>query len=110
MLLCSRYLSNVVICLFSSFHPHTDQNKQWIIPAEGKEDYIEDKATGMVLGISQDYTSETSPVVLEPKKVPISNDQMWLRGTYRWFSLTNPISGRVLPASSTLKTTIEGNK
>ena len=83
---------------------HTDQNKQWIIPAEEKEGYIEDKATGLVLGI------ETDSVVLQPKKVPNSNDQMWLRGAYEQFSLTNPSSGRVLTALSSSKTTIEGNE
>ena len=73
-------------------------NKSWILPEENAEGYIEssDKVLG-VLNLTDPYSN----VTLEPRIIPISEGQIWYRGTankYGWFVVTNPYSGHVLTA------------
>ena len=82
----------------------------WNIPASGATGYIEDTATGNVLGRHNAWNNDT--IVLEAKSVPESDEQKWVRSisdSNGWFTLTNKASGKVL--ASTIGTeTIEASK
>ena len=86
----------------------TEPNKRWILPLIGTEGYIEDQATGMVLGITKYDTLERASVVLEAKQMPLSEEQMWSRSKFDSFSLINPSSGKVLRSLVDGSVTIEG--
>ena len=86
----------------------TEPNKRWILPLIGTEGYIEDQATGMVLGITKYNTLERTSVVLEAKQMPLSEEQMWSRSKFDSFSLINPSSGKVLRSLGDGSVTIEG--
>ena len=61
-----------------------------ILPAEGEIGYIE--VSDRVFGVQKN----SSQVCLEPKIVPMTKEQTWLRGiTYDgYFTLTNPHYGK----------------
>ena len=70
--------------------------KSWTLPEENTEGYIE--ASDEVLSVSN-LTDPQSPVKLEARIIPISEEQKWYRGTSDengWFLLTNPHTGKVL--------------
>ena len=71
-------------------------NKQWILPEENAEGYIE--TSDGVLGIVN-LSDPKSSVMLQAKIVPISEGQKWHRKTADkngWFLFTNPHTGKVL--------------
>ena len=82
----------------------------WNIPASGATGYIEDIATGNVLGRHEAWNNGT--IVLEAKTLPESDEQKWVRGksdANDWFTFTHAVSGKVL--ASTIKTeTVEAGK
>ena len=87
------------------------QEKIWNMPAEGSYGHIEDQASGEVLGLWNNSTDLGSMVGLEPKDRPLSDEQLWVRGTADrngWFRFKNPISGRVLSVQTFSSATIAG--
>ena len=89
----------IFVCTLTTVRYGSDEsylNKYWTLPQENAEGYIE--AYGDVLGVA-DLTNPTSPVKLEYKIIPISDEQKWYRETADangWFLLTNPYTERVL--------------
>ena len=84
----------------------------WIIPAYGKEGYIEDKASGKVLGVTDDSDSQ---VHLADKIIPLTQDQNWLRVQtnytqfYVSFEFINQKYGRLLSVGRDQEMTLSGN-
>ena len=79
----------------------------------GKEGYVEDKATGKVLGILNNDTVSGTEVLLMEKVKPITDGQKWSRlsvlspGFLQRFALINSYSGKALTVHPDTKITIE---
>ena len=79
----------------------------------GKEGYVEDKATGKVLGILNNDTVSGTEVLLMEKNKPITDGQKWSRlsvlspGFLQRFALINSYSGKALTVHPDTKITIE---
>ena len=79
----------------------------------GKEGYVEDKATGKVLGILNNDTVSGTEVLLMEKVKPITERQKWSRlsvlspGFLQRFALINSYSGKALTVHPDTKITIE---
>ena len=52
---------------------------EWTIPAYGMEGYIENKASGKVLGVTEDTIETEAEVNLVDKIIPLTQQQKWLR-------------------------------
>ena len=97
----------ILISCFDSFF------QEWKIPDMGKEGYVEDKATGKVLGIINNDTVSGTKVLLMEKIKPITDGQKWSRlsvlspGFLQRFALINSYSGKALTVHPDTKITIE---
>ena len=82
----------------------------WNVPEQGEIGYIEDSVSGQVLSILKDDTNKDAKVILEEKVSPVSERQMWRRSmdTAGYFTLTSPLSGKILLAESPMLITAKG--
>ena len=86
--------------------------KEWKIPLPGTDSTIEDKSSGMVLGLRQrkDCTYGSKVQLQLPGQdgfkgcPPPTNSQKWLRDeNQKWFTLKNLETGKLLGAKSKRK-------
>ena len=93
------------------------KTKIWNLPNETEEGYIEDQASGSVLGLADPENAKKykkgAAVVVEEKKIPITNGQKFSRSkpdNDGYFILKHVASERVLTAQTKTKITVTGKQ
>ena len=97
--------------LLNNGNSHWKYKSKMIVPNQLAEGFIEHKDSGLVLGIDKGQTDVEVNVILEEKLIPTNKNQQWFRGmadSKGWFTLTDPISGKVLTLSNQDNMTISG--
>ena len=81
----------------------------WNLPDPDKKGFIEDRESGQVLTMLHDSSTDVN-VVLEEKAISASERQTWMRSldTGGFFTITNPMSGKILLAESATLVTAKG--
>ena len=74
-------------------------DKEWSVPPEGNEGFVQDKRTGQVLTLEKLNPNEKSKLILKNESITGSDNQKWIRSSPDsdgWFTLKNPSSNEFL--------------